>query len=82
MEAKVKTTVIIPKDLLKEVDNLAKDFRNRSEFIEKALREFVERKNRQKKTKLTREEEIAILNRIAEDQREEILENLEFQADL
>ncbi|HXH70310.1 MAG TPA: type II toxin-antitoxin system CcdA family antitoxin [Pyrinomonadaceae bacterium] len=82
METKVKTSVTISKDLLKEVDNFAKDFRNRSEFVETALRDLVERKRQQQKPKLTREEEIAILNRIAVEQREEILENLKIQADL
>lgn len=82
METKVKTTVTIPKDLLSEVDIFAKDYRNRSEFVETALRDLVERKKRQQKPKLTREEEIAILNRIAKEQHEEILENLEIQADL
>ena len=82
MQTKVKTTVTISKDLLKEVDSFAKDFRNRSEFVETALRDLVERKRRQQKPRLTREEEIAILNRIGTEQREEILENLEIQADL
>jgi metal-responsive CopG/Arc/MetJ family transcriptional regulator len=81
METKVKTTITLPKDLLNEVDIFAKDFRNRSEFVEKALRDLVERKKLQKKPKLTREEEIAILNRIADEQQEEILETLEYQTD-
>lgn len=81
MQTKVKTSVTISKDLLKEIDNFAKDFRNRSECVEKALREFVERKRQQQKPRLTREQEIAILNRIADEQREEILETLEYQTD-
>jgi len=44
METKIKTSVTISKDLWKEVDSFAKDFRNRSEFVETALRKFVERK--------------------------------------
>jgi len=82
METKVKTTIIIPKDLLNEFDVFAKDYRSRSEFVETALRDLVERKRRQQKPRLMQEEEIAILNRIAVEQREEILENLEIQADL
>lgn len=82
METKVKTTVTISKDLLIEVDVFAKDFGSRSEFVETALRDLVERKRQQQKPRLTDEEEIAILNRIAVEQREEILENLEIQADL
>ncbi len=82
METKVKTTITIPKDLLNEVDVFAKDYRSRSEFVETALRDLVERKRRQQKPKLTQEEEIAILNRIADEQREEILETLEYQVDI
>ena len=82
MNTKVKTTITIPKDLLTEVDVFAKDYRNRSEFVETALRDLVERKRQQQKPGLTEEEEIAILNRIAVEQREEILENLEYQVDI
>ena len=82
METKVKTTITIPKDLLNEVDVFAKDFRSRSEFVETALRDLVERKKKQQKPKLTGDEEIEILNRIAIEQREEILENLEYQVDI
>lgn len=82
MDTKVKTTITIPKDLLNEVDIFAKDYRSRSEFVETALRDLVERKRRQQKPKLTQEEEIAILNRIADEQREEILETLEYQVDI
>jgi metal-responsive CopG/Arc/MetJ family transcriptional regulator len=81
MNTKVKTTVTISKDLLNEVDVFAKEYRNRSEFVETALRDLVERKRRQQKPKLTREEEIEILNRIADEQRDEILETLEYQID-
>jgi metal-responsive CopG/Arc/MetJ family transcriptional regulator len=55
METKVKTTVSIPKDLLSEIDLFAKDFRSRSEFVEIALRDLIERKKKQQKPKLTRE---------------------------
>ncbi len=82
MNTKVKTTITIPKDLLNEVDIFAKDYRSRSEFVETALRDLVERKRRQQKPKLTQEEEIATLNRIADEQREEILETLEYQVDI
>ena len=82
MNTKVKTTITIPRDLLTEVDVFAKDYRSRSEFVETALRDLVERKRRQQKPKLTQEEEIAILNRIADEQREEILETLEYQVDI
>ena len=82
MDTKVKTSVTISRNLLKEVDILAKDFRSRSEFVETVLRDLVERRRRREKPKLTHEEEIAILNRIADEQGEEILETLEYQIDI
>ena len=74
METKVKTSVIISKDLLKEVDSFAKDFRNRSEIFEIALQEYLPKlKQKSQKRKLTDEEEIEIMNRYADEHREEIL---------
>jgi Arc/MetJ-type ribon-helix-helix transcriptional regulator len=68
---KVRTSVIISSELLVE----ANFFGKRSEVIEKALREYLEKKKRETK-------EIDILNRIAKEQGDEILENLEYQADI
>jgi Arc/MetJ-type ribon-helix-helix transcriptional regulator len=68
---KVGTSVIISSELLVE----ANFFGKRSEVIEKALREYLEKKKRETK-------EIDILNRIAKEQGDEILENLEYQADI
>lgn len=80
---KVETTITIEADLLEQVKNAAKDFRNNSEVFEIALREYLPKlKQKPAKRKLTREEEIEILNRIATERREEILENLEYQIDL
>ena len=79
MNTKVKTTITIPKDLLTEVDGFAKDYRSRSEFVETALRDLVERKRRQQKPRLTHKEEIELMNRYADEHRKEILENLEYQ---
>jgi metal-responsive CopG/Arc/MetJ family transcriptional regulator len=80
---KVKTTISIEADLLEQVKVAAKDFRNRSEVFEKALREYLPKLNQKpQKQKLTREEEINLVNRYADENREEILENLEYQIDL
>ena len=82
METKIKTSVTISKDLWKEVDSFAKDFRNRSEIFEIALQEYLPKlKQKSQKRKLTDEEEIEIMNRYADEHREEILENLEYQID-
>jgi metal-responsive CopG/Arc/MetJ family transcriptional regulator len=80
---KVETTIAIEADLLEQVKNAAKDFRNHSEVFEKALQEYLPKLNQKlQKRKLTREEEIEVLNRIGTEQREEILETLSYQAGL
>jgi metal-responsive CopG/Arc/MetJ family transcriptional regulator len=68
---KVRTSVTISSDLLIE----AKTFGKQSEIFEKALREYIQRRKREQK-------EIEILNKIAKEQNYEILENLEYQADI
>ena len=83
MNTKVKTTITIEADLLEQVKNAAKGFRNQSEVVEKALREYLPKlKQKPSKRKLTREEEIELMNRYADEHREEILENLEYQVDI
>jgi metal-responsive CopG/Arc/MetJ family transcriptional regulator len=80
---KVETTIAIEADLLEQVKNAAKDFRSRSEVFEKALREYLPKLNQKPaKRKLTREEEIDLINRYADEHREEILETLSYQIDL
>lgn len=80
---KVETTITIEADLLAQADRASKGFRSRSEVFEKALQIYLPTLNQKpQKQKLTRDEEIAILNRIGVEQREEILENLDIQADL
>ncbi|MEO8073019.1 MAG: type II toxin-antitoxin system CcdA family antitoxin [Acidobacteriota bacterium] len=78
---KVETTITIEADLLEQVKNAAKDFRSHSEVFERAFREYLTKLKPQKR-KLTREEEIALINRYADEHREEILENLEYQIEL
>ncbi len=80
---KVETTITIEADLLEQVDRAAKDFRNRSEVFEIALQEYLPKLNQKpQKRKLTREEEIKLINRYADEYCEEILENLEYQVEL
>lgn len=80
---KVETTISIEADLLEQVKNAAKDFRSHSEVFEKALLEYLPKlKQKPTKQKLTREEEIELINRYADEKREEILENLEYQVEL
>jgi len=80
---KVETTITIEADLLEQVDRAAKDFRSRSEVFENAVQIYLPTLNQKpKKRKLTREEEIKLINRYADEYRKEIMENLEYQIDL
>lgn len=80
---KVETTIAIEADLLKQVEVASKDFRSYSEVFEKALQEYLPKLNQKPtKRKLTREEEIELINRYAQEHRDEILENLEYQGEL
>lgn len=79
---KVETTIEIEADLLEKIDDAAKNFRDRSEVFENALRDYLPKLNRKPKKRLSDEEEAALINKYADEHREEILENLEYQADL
>ena len=80
---KVETTITIEADLLEQVEVAAKDFHSNSEVFENALIQYLPKLNhKSKKRKLTREEEIEVLNRIGVEQREAILETLTYQVDL
>lgn len=79
---KVETTITIEADLLKQFEDAAKNFPNRSEVYEKALQEYLPKLQQKPKKKLTCEQETEILNRIGIEERDEILENLEYQIDL
>ena len=82
MNTKVKTTITIEADLLEQVKDAAKDFPSRSEVYERALRLYLPKlKQRTPKQKLTREEEIELMNHYADEHREELLETLSYQID-
>jgi metal-responsive CopG/Arc/MetJ family transcriptional regulator len=82
MNTKVKTTITIEADLHEQVKRAAKDFPSRSEIYERALREYLPKlKQKTPKQKLTREEEIELMNRYADEHREELLETLSYQID-
>ena len=80
---KVETTITIEADLLEQVEQAAKGFRDRSEVIETALLEYLPKlKPKTRKRELTREEETKLINRYAAEHREDIMENLEYQVEL
>ena len=77
---KVETTITIEADLLEQVEAAAKDFHSNSEVFERALLQYLPKLNhKSQKRKLTHEAEIELMNRYADEHREEILENLEYQ---
>jgi metal-responsive CopG/Arc/MetJ family transcriptional regulator len=78
---KVETTIAIEADLLEKVDDAAKNFRDRSEVFEKALESFLLKIKTKPRKQISDDEETAILNRIADEEREEILETLSYQTD-
>jgi len=43
----VKTSITLSEYLLKAIDKMAKDYGNRSQVIEQALKEFISHKNRE-----------------------------------
>jgi metal-responsive CopG/Arc/MetJ family transcriptional regulator len=75
---KVKTSITVDKDLLKAVDALSGNFKNRSEFIEAALQSYI--------AHLTRIEQNAkdleLINKYADDLNQEALDVLEYQVSL
>lgn len=79
---KVETCVTISEDLLKEVAEFAEDERNLSEFVEKALRKYLDNLKLWRRVRENSDNEIEILNRMAVEQREEIEDNIRFVAEL
>ena len=59
---KVKTSITLSEELIKSIDELFGEQKNRSEFIERAVRDYIE-KQEQKKRDL---EDLKILNKKAD----------------
>jgi metal-responsive CopG/Arc/MetJ family transcriptional regulator len=72
---RVRTTVTLPKDLLIRVDALAGKKHKRSEIVESALRDFLQKKARTVRDK----RELEIINANADKLNEEALDVLEYQ---
>ena len=75
---KVKTSITLSEDLLAAIDRRAGQFKNRSDFIETALRAFI--------TQMARDEQnardLAIINRQADLLNREAVDVLAYQVDL
>jgi len=72
---KVKTSITLSEDLLEAIDQRSAQFKNRSDFIESAIRAFI--------TQMIREEQnakdLAIINRQAERLNQEAADVLTYQ---
>ena len=72
---KVKTSVTLSKEVLREVDSLLAESGNRSAFIEEALREYLQQLRR----KAQDEQDLKILNQQADELNDEALDVLPYQ---
>ena len=77
MNTKVKTTITISADVLEKTDTFAKDYRNRSEFVEKALCELISKLERGRREA----RDIEIINKNAEELNKEAMDVLDYQVD-
>jgi metal-responsive CopG/Arc/MetJ family transcriptional regulator len=75
---KAKTSLTLSEDLVKTLDRLAGPEVSRSAFIEKILRDFVERRTRARREA----RDVAAINRHAAQLNAEMSDALSFQADL
>jgi metal-responsive CopG/Arc/MetJ family transcriptional regulator len=67
---RVRTSVTISRDLLRAIDKLAGQRKNRSEFIEAALRNYIAQLLRQQQNA----RDLEIINRRADDLNEEAMD--------
>ena len=76
--ARLKTSVTLPADLLRDLDRVAGGASNRSRLIEQALRELIERRAKAERDA----RDLEILNRHANRLNEEAADVLSYQAKL
>lgn len=75
---KVKTSVTLNEEIVEALDRITGEGSNRSQMIERAVAEFIERERRQ----LRDLRDLEILNRSAEEVNEEIDDILSYQVGL
>ena len=72
---KVKTSVLLPQELLHTVDQYAGQYKSRSQFIEQALRVFLAQLMRHEQ----HQRDLDIINRWADELNQETLDALTYQ---
>ncbi len=75
---KVKTSITLSEDILQTVDELSGSYKNRSEFIETAVRAFIDQLIRDQQNA----RDLEILNRHADRLNEEAADVLTYQVEL
>lgn len=75
---RVKTSITLPESLFNKVDQLSESYKSRSELIEIALRDFLNRIDRERRNL----DDLEILNRRAEDLNQEAEDVLSYQVAL
>jgi metal-responsive CopG/Arc/MetJ family transcriptional regulator len=75
---KIKTSITLSGDLLKAIDEYAREYNNRSEFIEEAVRGFIRQLIRRQQDA----RDLDIINRRADYLNQEAMDVLSYQVDL
>jgi len=75
---KIKTSITLSEDLLKAIDEYSREYNNRSEFIEEAVRFFV----RQLIRKQQDARDLEIINHCVDYLKREAMDVLTYQVDL
>ncbi len=75
---KVKTSITLSEDLLKVIDEYARKYNNRSEFIEEAVRVFIRQLIRTEQDN----RDLETINRRADSLNQEAMDVLTYQVDL
>jgi metal-responsive CopG/Arc/MetJ family transcriptional regulator len=75
---KIKTSITLSEELIQSIDELFGGRKNRSEFIEKAVRDYVERQTQRERDL----KDLDILNKKADKLNREAEDVLHYQVDL
>ena len=75
---KVKTSITLSEDILQKIDSIIKESGNRSEFIEQAIRNYIQQRIREHREK----QDLEILNRYASRLNKESKDVLSYQVEL
>lgn len=75
---KVKTSITLSEDLIKKIDELSRQYGNRSALIEKAIRDFLTTEAKRRRDI----QDMEILNRRSDEFNKEAEDVLSYQVDL